>query len=130
MAKNRADFTLTFRRLCDAALGTEGDGPVRDLFAMSGPYDAWAVRWRRRMEGETVSADERAAVMRRANPAFIPRNHRVEAALRAAVEREDFEPFEELLDVLLRPFEDRPGFESYAAPAREEERVVATFCGT
>jgi uncharacterized protein YdiU (UPF0061 family) len=130
MAKNRADFTLTFRRLCGSVVGTEGDEAVQDMFATPGAYDEWAVRWRRRMEDETVSADERAAEMRRTNPAFIPRNHRVEVALSAAVEREDFQPFEELLDVLSRPFEDRPELERYAAPAREEERVVATFCGT
>ena len=68
--------------------------------------------------------------MRAVNPAFIPRNHLVEAALSAAVEREDFGPFEELLDVLSRPFEDRPGLERYAMPPKPEERVLQTFCGT
>ncbi len=56
--------------------------------------------------------------MRAVNPAFIPRNHRVEEALAAAVERDDFAPFEELLAVLSRPFEDRPEFTRYAEPPR------------
>jgi uncharacterized protein YdiU (UPF0061 family) len=68
--------------------------------------------------------------MRAANPAFIPRNHVVEAALEAAVWRQDFQPFEELLDVVSRPYEDRPGLERYATPARPEECVSRTFCGT
>jgi uncharacterized protein YdiU (UPF0061 family) len=64
------------------------------------------------------------------NPAFIPRNHRVEAMIRAAVDREDFAPFEELLALLSRPFEDQPHMAHYAEPPAEEERVRATFCGT
>ena len=52
MAKNGADFTLTFRRLCDAAAGPEGDAAVRALFADPTAYDAWAVRWRRRLTEE------------------------------------------------------------------------------
>ena len=54
----------------------------------------------------------------------------VEAALAAAVERQDFQPFEELLEVVSRPYEDRPGLERYDAPARPEECVSLTFCGT
>ena len=68
--------------------------------------------------------------MRAVNPAFIPRNHRVEAALNAAIERDDFAPFEQLLDVLSRPFEERPEFERYTQPPEPEERVLQTFCGT
>ena len=68
--------------------------------------------------------------MRAGNPAFIPRNHRVEAMIRAAVDRNDFGPFEELLSVLSRPYEDQPGFEQYAVPPEENQRVHATFCGT
>jgi serine/tyrosine/threonine adenylyltransferase len=130
MAENRADFTLTFRRLCVAAEGTEGDAGVRALFADPGAYDAWAVLWRHRLEEETISAPVRAAVMRKANPAFIPRNHIVQAVLDAAMERQDFQPFEGLLDVVSHPCEDRPGLERYATPARPEECVSQTFCGT
>ena len=130
MAANRADFTLTFRRLCDAAAGPEGDAGLRALFAEPGAYDAWAVAWRRRLDEEAVSGQERAAAMRRASPAFIPRNHMVEAAIQAAVERQDFQPFEELLEVVSRPWEERPELEQYSRPARPEECVNQTFCGT
>ena len=130
MAANHADFTLTFRRLCDAAAGLEGGGGARALFADPSAYDSWAAEWRRRLEEEPVSGQARAAMMRRSNPAFIPRNHVVEAALDAAVNRQDFQPFEELLDVVSRPYEDRPDLERYTTPARPEECVSATFCGT
>jgi uncharacterized protein YdiU (UPF0061 family) len=68
--------------------------------------------------------------MRAVSPAFIPRNHLVEAALEAAVWRQDLQRFEELLDVMARPYEDRPNLERYATPARPEECVSQTFCGT
>jgi uncharacterized protein YdiU (UPF0061 family) len=130
MAANQADFTLTFRRLSAAAAGQEGDEVVRVLFADPSAYDIWAAQWRRRMDEEPIPKQERAAAMRGVNPAFIPRNHLVEAALRAAVERQDFQPFEELLDAGSRPYEDRPDMERYARPARPDERVLQTFCGT
>ena len=130
MSSNRADFTLTFRRLCDAAAAPDGDGGVRALFAGPNAYDSWASAWRRRLTEEPGSEQARAAAMCAVNPAFIPRNHRVEAALDAAVQRNDFHPFEELLDVVSRPYEDRPKLERYAAPARPEECVRQTFCGT
>jgi protein adenylyltransferase len=130
MAANRADFTLTFRRLCDAAAGPERDAGVRALFADQGAYDSWAVVWRQRLEEEAVSAEARGSAMRMASPAFIPRNHLVEAALEAAMWRQNFQPFEQLLDVVSRPYEDRPELEQYATKARPEESVSRTFCGT
>jgi serine/tyrosine/threonine adenylyltransferase len=130
MSANRADFTLTFRRLCDAAAGPEGDGGVRALFADPDDYDSWASAWRRRLNEEPGSGQTRAAAMRAVSPALIPRNHVVEAALDAAVWRQDLQPFEELLDVVSRPYEDRPNRERYATPASPEECVRQTFCGT
>ena len=127
MADNGADFTLTFRGLADAMAGNDG---VRVLFADPAAYDDWAAGWRKRLELEPGSAEARAAAMRRVSPRFIPRNHRVEAVIEAAVEREDFGPFEELLEVTARPYEDRVEFARYADAARPEERVIQTFCGT
>ena len=130
MKANGADFTLTFRLLCDAAAGAEGDAALRALFSKPDAYDQWAESWRRRLGEEAVSPSERAAAMRRVNPRFIPRNHLVEEVIKAAEVRDDFEPFEALLRVLSQPFEDRPGLDRYATPARPEEQVLHTFCGT
>jgi uncharacterized protein YdiU (UPF0061 family) len=130
MAKNQADFTLTFRRLCDAAADAAGDARVRELFADAGAYDAWAARWRRRLALEPQTGQARRAAMRSVNPAFIPRNHRVEAVIEAAVARKDFAPFEELLGVVTKPYEDQPSLAHYADPPEPHERVLQTFCGT
>jgi serine/tyrosine/threonine adenylyltransferase len=130
MRANAADFTLTFRRLCGAALDRQAEAALRALFAAPEAYDAWAEGWRARLTRERVDPRERASAMRRVNPAFIPRNHRVEQALEAAIEREDFAPFAELLEVLARPYEDQESFQSYADPPKEDERVFHTFCGT
>jgi len=130
MAANHADFTLTFRRLCDAAAGPNGDAGVRALFADAAAYDGWAAGWRRRLEEEVADGQARTAAMRRMNPAFIPRNHLVEAALDAANSRQDFQPFEDLLAVISRPYDERPELDRYSAPGRPEELVLQTFCGT
>ena len=108
MAKNQADFTLTFRGLCNAAVRSERDAAVRDLFVDPSVYDEWAVRWRQRLAFEFETPEARRDAMRAVNPAYIPRNHNVEAALNAAIENDDFGPFEELLTVLSRPFDDQP----------------------
>ena len=130
MKTNHADFTLTFRKLCDAAASPEGDVGVRTLFADPSAYDGWSVQWRERLREEPIDGQARAAAMRRVNPVFIPRNHMVEAVLDAATWRQDFQPFEELLDAVTQPYAERQGLERYATPARPEERVLQTFCGT
>jgi len=68
--------------------------------------------------------------MRAVNPAFIPRNHRVEEVIQAAQTRGDFAPLETLLTVLSRPFDDQPDFARYADPPQPHEVVRQTFCGT
>ncbi len=122
MARNGADFTSTFRWLCDAA----GRGPSTDPSA----FDDWVARWHRRLADEGGDANERRVAMRAANPAFIPRNHLVEEAISAAVNKGDFSPFESLLAVLSVPYEDQPAFGRYADPPRPEQIVHQTFCGT
>ena len=72
----------------------------------------------------------RRVAMRSVNPACIPRNHRVEAVIRAAIEEDDFGLFDELVTVLSKPFEDQPAFAHYAEAPQPHERVRQTFCGT
>src|SRR5262249_14157050 len=127
MAQGKADFTLTFRRLSAAAAGDASD--VRALFAETAAFDEWAARWQKRIADEPQSPAERQAAMRAVNPAFIPRNHRIEAVIVAAT-NDNYAPFEELLKVLSKPCEDQPDFAAYADPPKPEERVCQTFCGT
>jgi uncharacterized protein YdiU (UPF0061 family) len=129
MQEASADFTLTFRRLANAAESADAESPLRELFAASPAFDAWLRDWRARLSREPHTATERAAGMRRVNPAFIPRNHRVEAALNAAYTG-DFQPFHRLLGILQRPFDDQPEAAEYERPPDPSERVHNTFCGT
>jgi uncharacterized protein YdiU (UPF0061 family) len=129
MQESHADFTLTFRSLSLMA-GNPGEQPrVRELFSATSNIDGWLKDWRERLTRETSSAAERATNMRVTNPAFIPRNHRVEAALSAA-ESADYAPFHKLLGILQRPYEEQPDAAEYGQPPAPSERVLRTFCGT
>jgi len=128
MVAKKVDYTLAFRYLADGALGQEE--PIRALFGDPSAYDIWSGHWRARLARETVVPSVRAQAMRRATSAFIPRNHRVEEALSAAVERGDYAPFETLLNILAHPFDDQPEFAAFAEPAPEGRGCYRTFCGT
>jgi uncharacterized protein YdiU (UPF0061 family) len=135
MQREHADFTLTFRRLCAAAesgaAGSGADVAVESLFVQDpAAFRQWMLLWRARLAREAQPQGAPAARMRLANPAVIPRNHRIEAVIVAAVERGDSAPFEALLRVLSRPYEEQPGSAEFAAPPLPEERVLQTFCGT
>jgi serine/tyrosine/threonine adenylyltransferase len=130
MANNQADFTLTFRGLSDAAVDPAVDRDIRRLFADPTAFDDWAIRWRQRIGEEPQDPASRRTAMQAVNPAFIARNHRVEAVIEAAVNRDDFAPFEELLAVLSKPYQDQPALSFYADPPQPHQRVLQTFCGT
>jgi uncharacterized protein YdiU (UPF0061 family) len=118
MRVQKVDFTWFFRAL--------SAGTARTLFTEPEPFDAWAAR------REVLLPADRAAVaaaMDRVNPVYIPRNHRVEEALAAATGGE-MGPFHRLVDVVSRPFEERPGLEDYADPAPVGCAPYVTYCGT
>ena len=130
MTTGKVDFTLFFRHLTGVAAGREPTALLA-LFSDSAVGETWLARWRNEAQveaGQTLSPD-RVAAMRRRNPVFIARNHRVEEAIAAAY-LEDLGPFERLLRVLERPFEEQTEFAEYERPAREGEVVEQTFCGT
>ena len=117
MQENQADFTNTFRAL--------SRGAGRDEFTDRAAFDGWAKRCQERIADET----EPEALMRRTNPAFIPRNHRIEAMIASAVAGDDA-PFHRMNAVLARPFDDQPEAEDLARAPLPDEVVPATFCGT
>ncbi len=121
MAAAGADFTRTFRGLAS--------GRAREEFRDPGAFDAWAEAWAARLGREGASPAAAAARLRAANPALIPRNHRIEAAIAAAVTG-DLAPFRRLAAALARPFDDDPSFDDLRAPPAPHEEVRRTFCGT
>jgi len=130
MAGNQADFTLTFRTLAHDTGAEPGEGAARGLFAEPSDYDVWHARWLGRLSDEPGSDEERRSLMNATNPKFIARNHRIETAIVAATERDDYGPFEELVRILEKPFDEQPGFSHFADPPLIHERVLQTFCGT
>ena len=131
MAKNEADYTLTFRRLCDlAGFDRKTDEPVRSLFKNPTVFDDWAFRWRERLKKEKIGDVQRQELMREVNPAYIPRNHLIEEVINAAVDDKNFSPFDSLNRVLSLPYQDQTDSAKFAAPPRPEQVVHATYCGT
>lgn len=118
MDKNGADFTNMFRAL--------GDGNARDQFSDPTAFDAWETRWRVRLEQETHDPD---AVMARSNPVVIPRNHRIEQMIDAAVDGDD-SLFHRLNTALAHPYDVVDQFSDLTKPPHQSEVVQATFCGT
>ena len=122
MAKLRADFTRVFRGLAE--------GTARAEFTEPEAFDAWATDWRARLVREGATPEGRAAALRAANPALIPRNHRVAEAI-AAAEGGNFALFHQLVEALVQPFEaPAPDLAHLAAAPAPHEVVRATFCGT
>lgn len=123
MQRSHADFTLTFRKLALVAQDPAEESRLRESFSADCDIEAWLRSWRERLAQDPGTHGP-------ASPAFIPRNHRVEAALKAA-ESGDFAPFRKLLAIVQRPYDDQPDNASeYGQPAQPSERVLKTFCGT
>ncbi len=121
MAEEGADFTNTFRALVT--------GRARDEFTDPLAFDHWEEGWRARLAREP-EPEALAARLKQANPAVIPRNHRVEQAIAAAMQG-DLSVATRLIGALARPFDDLPEeLADLARPPLEEERVQRTFCGT
>ena len=109
MQAAQTDFTQTFRALSD--LETDA-GPQQFLALFSGQAAIrhWLQAWRSRVTLENTPMAARQTAMLAKNPVYIPRNHQIEAAIRAAVDRDDFSFFEKLQTVLANPFREDPAF--------------------
>jgi uncharacterized protein YdiU (UPF0061 family) len=128
LESQQVDFTSFFRALSPAARGDAE--PVRALFSEAPAFDAWAERWRERLAAQAADPAAVADAMDAVNPIYIPRNHKVEEALTAATGG-DLRPFERLVEVVTKPFDERAGLEGYAAPAPASfADEYCTFCGT
>ncbi len=131
MHEHRADFTLTFYHLSRIpSQNREHEAELRELFAGSEGIEGWLEKWRARLKELEVSDAERQSAMQQVNPIFIPRNHRIEAAIRAAEDRNDFSLFHELHSLLREPYMEQAGREEYLQPPAPDEVVKQTFCGT
>lgn len=125
MQDKQADYTNTFRDLGDAL--TQGK-PDDELY-QCGDFDAWHQRWIDRQERDGQSLEDAQRLMQKTNPAAIPRNQMVEAALDAATQG-DLAPFRAMLDALGAPYDDRAALKPYQSPPPADAPAYQTFCGT
>jgi uncharacterized protein YdiU (UPF0061 family) len=123
MQEQGADFTNTFRDLSSDAMSDAG-------LATRAEFQAWHTRWQQRLSRQPQPRNESRALMRRHNPAFIPRNHKVEEALAAATERGDLGVMEALVEVLQHPFDYERALPEFSTPAPSCEPRYLTYCGT
>ena len=128
MDGQQVDFTLLFHKLVDLLQGQEQE--VYAQFKDASLFKAWVERWRERLSHETQNTDESIQLMYQKNPIYIPRNHKVEEALEAAVSHADYSKFEVLINTLSNPYQPQEGKEEYTQPAPNELSVYKTFCGT
>jgi uncharacterized protein YdiU (UPF0061 family) len=123
MHRYGADFTNTFRDLSSGSL------PEASLFRAP-DFNQWFARWQARLKRQPDSWETSRRLMNTHNPAVIPRNHRVEEALEAAVDHADFRIMEKLLGFLSQPYQDPPEQACYHLPAPPSAQPYRTFCGT
>lgn len=123
MHKYGADYTNTFLSL------TFDTRPDNDFFR-SPEFKEWYKRWQERLKGQGESEDSCRELMKKNNPALIPRNHRVEEALEAAMKRGDYSVMDRFLCALKDPYAHRPDQAEYSILPPPSNRPYRTFCGT
>ncbi len=126
----QVDFTLAFRYLADNINGDSLSKRFAALFKQPEALTDWMVQWRQRLAREPGSSTAIATFMNTTNPAYIPRNHRVEKAIQLAEQNNNYAEVHRLIDILKHPFTEQPDAVEYMVPPKPEERVLQTFCGT
>ena len=123
MQQQKSDFTLTFRALA------HGEDRLIEEFLEPSVIEPWIEKWKQRLAQEKSTKQKQTKQMLAVNPAFIPRNHRIQQAIDAALE-DDIKPLEQLLKVLKTPFVENPKLAFLMESPEPEEVVPYTTCGT
>jgi serine/tyrosine/threonine adenylyltransferase len=131
LAQNHIDYTIFMRRLCSFDSHPEAlNAPLRDLFPDRAAFDSWAVRYAAPLRQLGSVDGERAAAMSRVNPKYILRNHLAEIAIRSAADAHDYSEVNRLHRLLVRPFDEQPDFEAYAAEPPDWARKIEVSCSS
>ena len=130
MAEHQLDFTLCFRYLLDQVATGAKHQPLGDAFIAPNELVVWQQQWQQRLATDPQGQTQRYQQMKRANPAFIARNHQVELAIRAAEDKGDYQPFYALLKVVQSPSDYQKTLRNFALAPMPQEVVQHTFCGT
>lgn len=122
MENNKADFTNTFCNLMEIQ-------SIKDPIYQNQEYLNWTAKWKKRLEKNNTGKEKYLELMRSVNPIFIPRNHKVEEALKDASENK-LETLNQLLEVIKSPYKDNGMLKDYQQPMSNENGNYKTFCGT
>ena len=129
MLDNKSDYTLTFRYLSEIIKGKR-ESLFKQQFLEHNQISNWLKEWKELIEDQNLDKKEIASSMESLNPVFIPRNHLIERAIKAAVENNDFSEMKTLLTILSKPYEEQSKYDEYMKPPKPHEVVHQTFCGT
>jgi serine/tyrosine/threonine adenylyltransferase len=123
MRTTGADFTNTFATLSDGM-------SVPDEWLRDPAFQSWHLTWQERLKRGSIGLEAAFSLMRSSNPAVIPRNHKVEEALDAAVDHGDLLPFRTMLEILTNPYQHSQAASDFRHPAPDGGAGYQTFCGT
>lgn len=129
MAGEGADYSLTFRSLADYLCSPAERQFLNEIHVLPDALASWVTNWQALLDSKNIARQEARALMNSKNPACIPRNHQVEAAIQAAMQG-DYSLFNRLADVLATPYEYSEAHRDLTLPPTPEEEVQRTFCGT
>ena len=129
MAEEGADYSLTFRSLADHLAAPAERQFLNNIQTLPGSFASWIGDWQALLGSKNIAPQEARELMNSKNPAYIPRNHQVEAAIQAAMEG-DYSYFNRMADVLATPYEYSEAHREFTLPPTPEEEVQRTFCGT
>ena len=130
MAEQRADYTLTFRALCDIGVEPQASETLTALFKDPAGINSWLDLYQLRLEKETVDANARRESMRQRNPQFILRNYLAENAIRKAEDQQDYAEIERLMRVLRNPYSDHPEDMDLAATPPDWAAGISVSCSS
>ena len=121
MHEKKADYTNTFCHLMNL-------GPIKNKLYNNNDFINWKKRWEERLLKNNDNPEKYLKLMRNNNPLIIPRNHKVEEALRAA-NQNNLEPIKKILKILEKPYDEQKEINDYQLPSSSNEKYQ-TFCGT
>jgi uncharacterized protein YdiU (UPF0061 family) len=116
LQQSAVDYTIFFRQLCNFSTDNSElstNNTLRDYFIDRNAFDAWSKQYAARLRTEGSDNTQRHACMQRVNPKYILRNYLAQQAIEKA-QRDDFSMVNDLLQVLLTPFDEHPEFAHYA----------------
>ena len=130
MQSSHTDFTLFFRRLGDfQSAHPESDMLLRDLFIDRAGFDAWALRYRARLQAESSIDEVRRLAMHKTNPKYVLRNYLAQVAIEKA-QKKDYSEVSKLLKILQRPFDEQPEYAEYAVLPPEWANGLEVSCSS